>query len=357
MAGIGLAGLHFLRNPVLPVDDNKVSLEYAVAKLTGGTRETIPFWRIESGRDGPSLGMIAAQHGNEVQGAEIALRFKNICAKDLVSGSVWLVPMANTLAVRSRKSSFSPEGNNVLDPEKVYDMQTHWPGDPEGNDTARMAYAIDQAVLKNCSHLVDIHNCSHFRGSEAITEEKHEGSRMMGEAAATRFISYTTSVIPQKSPMMVSQLMLGRGRNVLVIELPGQFRMNERSIQSGLDSMVNIARLLGMMRGNPDTVEPRAVTSNPETSHIIKAPFNGIFMRAVRSKDRNMLIPEDFVDEGQIIGHIIREDNLETVNIIAPVAGYLAQLGACHDGLCNTSLPAQHPYTLRDEIIVRIVTV
>ena len=96
MAGIGLAGADILQacafGPGSKNRNNKVSVDDALATLEDGSQLATPFWRVDSGKDGPSLLLIAAQHGNEVQGTEVAWRFQEICARQLVRGSVWLVP-------------------------------------------------------------------------------------------------------------------------------------------------------------------------------------------------------------------------------------------------------------------------
>jgi len=294
-----------------------------------------------------------------VQGAEVARRFQEVCARQLVAGSVWLIPMANLLAIRSRRHSFNlgPEENNNINPEKFHNMQRHWPGDPEGNDTARLAYALDQAVLRHCSHLVDMHCWNHFAAAEALSEEAHEPSRKLGEVTTTRFISYRNTVLPQTDKMMVSQMMLKRGGSVLVMELSGQFQMQERQVQIGLSSMVNIAKVLNMIDGQPELIEGERAVRSSENSHDVNATCSGIFMPAFNKKMNSPLNSDDYVEEGQHLGHIIREGNLETVPVISPVSGYLRQLGACHWGLCDASLPAQHPYTEEGERIAIIVNV
>lgn len=360
LAGIGIAGTGMYETGSIfkTSQNNKVTVEYVSTVLEDGSNTITPFWRVESGKGGPSLALIAAQHGNEVQGAEVARRFKDFCASNLISGSVWIVPMANILAVRSRRHSYDlgPEENNAINPEKLHNMQRHWPGDPQGNNTARLAYALDQAILQNCSHVVDMHCWNQFAAAESLCEEEHEPSRSMGDVTTTRFISYRNTKIPESNTMMISQMMLKRGAGVHVMELSGQFQITERQVLIGLSSMINIAKLLKMINGEPQLINGKRAVRTAETTHEIKAEATGLFVSSSSDKLVN-LAPDDFIEEGQRLGHLIREDDLKIIPVIAPVSGYIRQLGACHWGLCDASLPAQHPYTEQGERLALIVSV
>src|SRR5690606_22021242 len=84
MAGFGLAGIQ--RFPLYASEKlykgklNKIILDSFLTTLEDGQVLSTPFWRIETGMEGPSLVLVAAQHGNEVMGAEVARRFREICA-------------------------------------------------------------------------------------------------------------------------------------------------------------------------------------------------------------------------------------------------------------------------------------
>ena len=326
----------------------KVTLGHAVAILTDGSKLANPFWRIESGKEGPSLLLLAAQHGNEVQGVEVASRFKETCARQLKAGSVWLVPMANLLAIRKRRHSMD------LGPEQPgrfsqgHNMQQTWPGNPEGNDTERLTYALDQAVVRHCSHAMDLHCWNQTWAAETLAVKNHEPSIPLGDSTTTRFISYQIAPIPSAAKVTsFSDLMRRRGGGAVCMELCGQFQMQPRQVQIGLSSMINIARRLGMIEGEPERIEGPQVERTTQNSHEVQAPCAGIFMPALKKGTAAPLQPEDFVEQGQPLGHVTRESDLATVPVRAPVAGYLWQLGLCHCRLCDASLPALHPYVRR----------
>jgi len=358
-AGLMAAGAGILPSMISGPDKkkimNKIIVEDAEVILGDGTFLPVPYWRVDSGKDGPSLALIAAQHGNEVQGAEVARRFADVCAEQLVSGSVWLIPMANPQAVRRRRHSINlgPEEPITKARLEGYNMNLVWPGNPEGNDTERTASALTRSVLRYCSHLVDIHCWSHFTAAETLSVNDHEASRPLGEVTTTRFISYRSTPKLQ----MASQVIRQQGGGAIEIELSGQFQMRERQIITGLDSMINIAILLGMIKGEPKLLKGKRAVREAGNSHILKAPCSGLFVPAAGKDRKSNLIPDDYVEEGQTLGYMIRDNDLEEVIVTSPVTGYLWQIGACHSSMCDQSLPAQHPYTEEGETISCIVTV
>jgi predicted deacylase len=361
MAGIGLSSAGILQaySPDCVETGrklNKVKVDKAVATLEDGTVLATPFWRVDSGKEGPSLLLVASQHGHEIQGAEVARRLMEIASIQLVSGSVWLVPMANILAVRSRKHSIDlgPEKRGAF--SEGHNMQSHWPGDPEGNNTARLAYALNQTVLKNCSHAVDMHCWQHVRAAQTLSVYDHQTSYAMGEVTTTRFIHYNKAQLPQGPTMSFNILMRNiHGGSSITLELSGQYEIHERQVQIGLTSMVNIAKMLGMIEGEPELIRGPRPLYPSETNVEVDAPVNGIFMPALRKNETTAtLIPEDFVEEGQSLGHIIRDNDLEIIPIVSPVSGYLWQYGVCHWGNCGASLPAQHNYVEKGDRIAII---
>jgi len=359
-AGIGVVGSgwdrYAVRAGAVSSAANTVKLDHAEARLEDGTTLRTPFWRIESGAAGPSLLALAAQHGNEVQGVEVVRRLKDVCARELIAGSVWLVPMANLPAVRVRRHSvdLGPEQPNKF--SKGHNMQNAWPGNPEGNDTERLAYALDRAVVRHCSHGVDLHCWNHFLAAETVGTSGHGPSEPLDSATATRFISHRPASPASGKATSLAHLMQQRGAGATVIELSGQYKVQERQVQLGLTCMVNIAKALGLLPGEPEPLDGPRIERTPAKTHTLLAPCSGVFMTALRKGTTAPLMPADFVEQGQSLGHILRESDLETVPVVAPVSGYLWQLNACHGNVCDASLPAQHPYTERAETLALIVT-
>lgn len=337
---------------------NKVVQDKVATVLDDGSVLHTPFRRVESGRDGPALLLVGAQHGNEVIGSEVAMRLQDICAQQLTKGSVWLLPMANLLAIRARRHSFGlgPEQNNRIHPTKEHNMQ-RWPGNPNGNNTQRVAFALDQAIIRHCSHLVDIHCYQRMNAAETLGVLDHAPSRPLAEVTTTRFLRYVLPATTPEKNMLINQLMLKHGGCAVGMELSGQFEISERQVQIGLSSMVNIAKQLGMLPGEIQRIAGPRATLSKDNRHVAKAPETGLFVPAAAPGENRSLAAEDPVEKGQPLGHIIREKDLERVPVLAPVKGYLFSFGLCHGELCDASLPAQHPYSEADETVATIVAV
>jgi hypothetical protein len=109
----------------------------------------------------------------------------------------------------------------------------------------------------------------------------------------------------------------------------------------------NIARHLGLLPGEPEIPAEPQVWLDKATQHEVLAPADGLW---VQSSVKLC----DVVDEGQLLGHVLAEESLETVPLTAPVAGRLSVLG-CPRENCDVSLAAQHPYVTAGEIVAKVV--
>lgn len=329
-------------------------LKYAGAVLTDGSDERIPYWHLDSGQSGEVFLVIAEQHGNEVQGCEVIRRFRHVCEEQLRAGQVYLVPFANPLALRHRRSHLT------LGPEQPYaddsgqNMNRTWPGDPEGPDTARLSHAIHEAVVRRCTRCLDLHSWSRFTATCTLVRSDVPTAAAMGEATAIRFRMTVPDPAPEPGvPMTIGSLFNNNGLAATCIELAPQWVIREKEVALGLRAATNIAKLLGMIDGDIEPLDGPAVTfaqgTRAERIHAVTAPCSGLFVE-------NGLETSDYVKQGQPLGHIISDADLSMVEITAPVAGYLWQYG-CHREHSDVALPPQHPYADEGDVLAGVMTV
>ncbi|MBD3292374.1 MAG: hypothetical protein GF393_05585, partial [Armatimonadia bacterium] len=140
-----------------------MTLRHVETALTDGETLRTPWWEIDSGAEGPTLMVIAAQHGNEVQGTEVIRRFAAICAQEMISGRALLVPFGNLPAIRHRRNSImiGPEEKHT-DLHREYNMNGQWPGDPQGHDIQRLAHDLYEQLVTQATHVVDLHCWNRF---------------------------------------------------------------------------------------------------------------------------------------------------------------------------------------------------
>lgn len=327
----------------------RCSLETIKVTLEDGRRVSTPWWRVDSGREGPNLLVVAAQHGNEVQGAEVIRRFASICRDELVAGSAMLVPMMNLLAIEHRRNSvrIGPEEKDT-DLHRANNMNRKWPGDRRGDDIDRVVYALHETVVTRATHLVDLHCWCRIWAAAALGCDVGE-SRTMAEATGMRFIIWSEPEEEVSLPTQLRKYIVARGGAGLTIEFSGQFCVDELQVLGGVRSLVNVAKLLGMIEGDPEMPADSGIAVTSENTTLIEAPCSGLFVQAPG------LRLEDPIEAGQKLGHILRDDDLSTVEIEAPVSGWLWRYGR-HGSAPDVKLPDQHPYADHGDPLAAIVS-
>lgn len=316
-----------------------------------GGEVRVPYWHVQSGQPGEVLTVMAAQHGNEVQGCEVVRVFREVCRRDLVRGEVFLLPFANLPAVRHRRSHTTLAGEQLYEDDRGENMNLTWPGDPAGNDTQRLSYALHQAIISRCDHVLDLHSWSRFMATCALVRSECANARAMADAAQIRFTMRRPALTGNR-PAPVTVPFNNDGRGALCIELAPQWIIREKEVTQGIRATTNIAKLFGLMEGELERIEGPLVIFGEDDrearTHTLRAPRSGLFVE-------NGLETSDYVEAGQKLGHLLCDDSLETLDVIAPVSGYLWLYG-CHRKACDVQLPAMHPYADEGDVLAAVMT-
>jgi predicted deacylase len=327
----------------------QTEVKYAVAKLASGESVRIPYWRISSARDGPKFLVLSCQHGNEINGSEAIRRFVQIAQQELKCGVIFAVPFANILAMRKRRPHINLGPEQPYADDQGHNMNRTWPGKADGNNTERLSYAINEAVAKYATHVLDFHSWARFSATGAIVRKSYPPSKALADISAIRFIH--VAAIPKQEPQYttIGGLFSQTGRAGFTIELTGQYVITELEVQRGVRAATNVAKHLGMLDGELEGLDEPSFYLDEVEMTTVKAPCNGLFV------EREGLATWDYVESGQLLGHLVNDETLETLDIIAPVSGYLRAYGACRAN-CDVALPAQHPYAGAGEFLATIAS-
>ena len=299
----------------------------------------IPYWRIDSGVPGPTLLIMASQHGNEFQGAEVIRRLLPVFERERKAGCVLMVPFANLLALQNRRPHANSGPETPYGDPSVENINRTWPGSADGTDGERITYALSQNVLAEATHVIALHCRPRTRGPTVLFHEGHEEAMEMARCTAVRFVQPgALRPLSDKSPQGTSlrHWSIHTGRPAICIELSGQYMVVPKEVRRTVRAVSNCAKLLGLMVGEPEGLdEPQLWINEREQTNIV-APESGLF--AVLDFE-----PSDRVEEGELLGHLISDKTLKITEVKAPVSGYLWRYG-CFRQHCDVSLAAQHPY-------------
>ncbi|RWX81628.1 deacylase [Neorhizobium lilium] len=108
----------------------------------------IPFLRVKNG-NGPSLLLIAGNHGDEYEGELQLGRLMRRLDPAKISGTVTVIPMANLPAVMAAKRCSPFDGGN---------LNRAFPGDHSGTPTARMAHFLEHELFPRHEVVFDLHS-------------------------------------------------------------------------------------------------------------------------------------------------------------------------------------------------------
>jgi len=103
--------------------------------------------------DGPTLGLTAAVHGNELNGISVIQRLFNEVEIEELRGTIIGVPVVNVPAFmrKSRRFNDGVDINHIM------------PGKADGNISQVYAYRFIERMVKHFDYLLDLHTASHGR--------------------------------------------------------------------------------------------------------------------------------------------------------------------------------------------------
>lgn len=110
----------------------------------------IPLMVMRGKKDGPTLGVTAAVHGNELNGISVIQRLFNEVSLEELSGTIVGVPVVNVPAFIRKKRRF----NDGVDINHIM------PGKEDGNLSSVYAYRFMNRFIKHIDYLLDLHTAS-----------------------------------------------------------------------------------------------------------------------------------------------------------------------------------------------------
>ena len=144
-------GIEILGTTVPPGTSQR--LMWSASQIFEGVSTEAPVLIVNGRRDGPTLCLTAAIHGDELNGIEMVRQVMHDLDPEKLKGAVIGIPIVNLQGFR-RGSRYLPDRR---------DLNRYFPGNPSGSSAARIAHSFFEQIIRHCSALVDLHTGSFFR--------------------------------------------------------------------------------------------------------------------------------------------------------------------------------------------------
>lgn len=286
------------------------TIELPAASLYTHTPITIPVHVIHGKKTGPRLLVIAAIHGDEINGVEIIRRLlKSLHVKQL-NGALIAVPIANVYGFINL-SRYLPDHR---------DLNRSFPGSQKGSLAARLANLFMTEIVSQCTHGIDLHSGIIHRTNlpQIRVNLKTQDAEQLAKA-------FNVPVIIHSNLRDGSLRQAGNelGIPILVYEAGEALRFDDTSIRVGVNGILNVMQKLNMLQIQKKVKPVKPLIARSST--WIRAPHSGIVHPNIKlgdqinKNDALAIIADPFGSAETIItspvaGMIIGKNNLPLVN-------------------------------------------
>lgn len=247
------AGLLLLVAPVAIAEDRPAAEEWGPIDLQSGvvapgTKGKFTFaaqrtfesgfldaalWAARGTSPGPTLCVVSGIHGDEINSVEIARRVFHRVDPQRLSGTLIVVPAANSLGFRTMS-------RYMIDRR---DLNRAFPGSITGSVTSIVANALFERVVRRCNYLIDLHTGSSFRTNVAQirVDMNHPASLAIAENFGVGVI------IGGAGPAgSLRREAVEAGVAAIIYEAGPPYVFKEEEIAAGTRGVLNVMDHLGM---------------------------------------------------------------------------------------------------------------
>ena len=290
----------FILGGVEVLKGTTVTINIELPKLYN-TPTQLPVRVIRGKKDGPTVFISAAIHGDELNGIEIIRRLRKLEILQDLEGTIILVPIVNIYGVMNL-SRYLPDRR---------DLNRHFPGIEKGSLAARIADIFFNEVVKKCDLGIDLHTASIHKSNLPQIRTNLDNKYTFRLATAFEAPVVLHSELRDGSLRAVAQEV---GVPILLYEAGEALRFDEQSIRIGVKGIVNVLVANGMLP-NVSTRKSKKLPVIVRNSSWLRATDSGI-IRTVKALG-------DTVREGEIIAYINEPLNDKIYEVLAPYDGII----------------------------------
>ncbi|MEG3766062.1 succinylglutamate desuccinylase/aspartoacylase family protein [Alteromonas sp. 14N.309.X.WAT.G.H12] len=229
---MALAPLEIGGHTIAPGETKQIELE--MPPLYTSTSMSIPVYVKRGLRDGPTLFVSAAIHGDELNGIEIVGRLIRSKAIARLRGTLIAVPMVNVYGVLNQ-SRYLPDRR---------DLNRSFPGSRKGSLAGRLANLFLKEIVSKCDIGIDLHTGAIHRSNLPQIRANLDDPEVLGMAKAFGVPVLLNADLRDGS---LRQAASEAGVKILLYEAGQALRYDEFSIRAGLRGVINTMRHVGML--------------------------------------------------------------------------------------------------------------
>jgi len=287
------------------------SIDLEVARLYTHTPTTMPVQVVSGLREGPVLFVSAAIHGDELNGVEIIRRLLKARSLSKLRGTLIAVPIVNMHGF-IHTSRYLPDRR---------DLNRCFPGSETGSLAARIAHLLMREIVNQSTHGIDLHTGAVHRTNLPQIRANLDDPTTLAMAGAFAAPVVLNAAIRDGSLRAAA---MTNNIPILLYEAGEALRLDEMSIRGGVEGIIRVMRLLGMLQKSRRKDPPDPVVAR--SSNWVRAPQSGIFRAFTQlgervTRDQTVLgvIADPFGEREQEIrapfgGIVIGRLNLPLVN-------------------------------------------
>ena len=270
----------------------------------------IPVTTITGSQAGPTLGLIAGNHGYEYPPILAMQRLAREVDWAELRGTVIVAHVANMPSFLGRTVYFSPvDGKNL---NRVY------PGDPQGTVSERIAYAITKEVIERSDYVLDLHCGDGNEWLRPYVYQTVTGKADLDAAIGRLALAFGIDHVildrgrptdPAKS-VYCSNTAITRGKPAMTIESGGLGGTDAESVERIVRGVRGVLRELKMLPEGPEALA-EAVYMDP--AEVLVSPETGILYPCVE--------PDQKVGKGAVVARITDFFGKEVAEVRSPIDG------------------------------------
>lgn len=228
---------------------------------------TVPVLIAKGKESGPTLGLTAALHGNELNGVPIIQKvFKGLNVNNL-KGTIIAIPGLNPISMFNDKRRFIDD----------VDLNRIFPGTKTGNRSQQMAYQIHEKIIKLLDFHIDMHTASFGRINSmyARADMSNDTLAFMAKLQQPDLIlsNKGKASFGSSASLTMRAAAIQQGVHAITVEYGNPQVYQQEMIKRGTQGILNLIQWLQMI---PSEVSPLEIVPICSKSYWIYTQQGGL---------------------------------------------------------------------------------